>query len=208
MRKLTYILFALLASATLGVASAQRAAIKTNVLGLAVGNLNVEASRMLAPKWSVHLGLEAKPFSYPLPAPVGLLNYVEGLSSTAQDIVELGTIKHTEHYTIEPSLRYWTHGVYNRGFFFGVHAVGTRFSYGDNHLNRTYRQGWGVGAGLSLGYNRELTKRLNLELEFGLAGLYRRYRVLEGETGHRYPSEYSGVIPMVSRLGVSLVYTL
>lgn len=208
MKKIVGLAFVLLASLISTPMSAQRAALRTNLLGLATANLNIEASRMLSPRLSVHLALQAKPFAYPLPAPVGLLRYIEGLDSNTAHITEFGTIKHTENYTIQPSLRYWTRGVYNRGWFFGTHAVATLFKYGGDHIDSNYRDGWGVGAGLSLGYSFELSKRLNLEGELGFAALYRSYNMVNGTTDSRSSVRTTDIIPSVSRLGISLVYLL
>lgn len=188
---------------------AQRAAVRTNLLGLATGNINIEASRMIGSNWSAHLSLQAKPWAYPLPAPVGLLRYVEGLDSGQNRVMEFGTIKHTENYTIQPSLRYWTHGAYNRGLFFGVHAIGTMFEYGGDKYDANYRKGWGIGAGASFGYSYELSQRINLEFELGLGGLYRSYKLISGETDKPISNTtYRNLIPTVSRLGISLVYLL
>ncbi len=189
-------------------ALAQRAALRTNLLGLATANLNLEASYMLSPSLSMHLALQAKPFSYPLPAPVGLLRYVEGLDSGQDNLAKLGTIKHTENYTVQPSLRYWTRGVYNRGWFFGFHTIATMFKYGGDRFDANYRDGWGVGAGLSLGYSFELSKRFNLETELGIGGLYRSYNLVNGKTKAKSALRTADIVPSLSRFGVSIVYLL
>lgn len=187
---------------------AQRMALRTNVLGLASGNLNLEVSHIVGHSWSAHLMLQAKPFSYPLPAPIGLLRWAEGLDAGLGNVTEFGTIKHTENYTVQPSIRYWSNGTYNRGLFLGVHGIATLFKYGGDKFSSTYRDGWGVGAGASVGYSYELSKRFNLELEFGLAGLYRSYNLVDGETDIKSTITTTDFIPTVSRLGINLVYTL
>ena len=187
---------------------AQRMALRTNALGLATGNINLEVSHIVGHNWSAHLMLQAKPFSYPLPAPVGLLRWAEGLDSETYRITEFGTIKHTENYTVQPSIRYWTNGAYNRGLFLGVHGIATLFKYGGDKFSSTYRDGWGVGAGASVGYSQELSKRFNLEFELGLGGLYRSYNLVNGETDVKSATTTTDFIPTVSRLGISLVYTL
>lgn len=188
--------------------TAQRAAVGTNLLGLATANLNLELSHMVAPRWSVHLALEAKPWSYPLPAPVGFLRCIEGLDKGTQHLAEFGTIKHTEHYSIQPSLRYWTRGVYNRGLFFSLSGVATLFKYGGDKFESNYREGWTAGVGASLGYSFELSKRWNLEAELGIAGLFRSYQMVDGETNVKSEVKKQDFVPSFSRLGVSLVYIL
>lgn len=208
MKRLRYIFLALCLVSGLYNLGAQRSALRINLLGLATANLNLEASRMLGAKWSAHLSLQAKPWAYPLPMPVGALRYIENLDNHEQNLLEFGTIKHTENYTVQPSLRYWTKGAYNRGLFFGLHAIGTLFEYGGDKFDTRYRKGWGIGAGLSFGYSHELSQRLNLELELGLGGLYRNYKLVSDETDKAYYGTYKDLIPTVSRLGVSLVYLL
>ena len=44
--------------------SAQSYSLRTNVLGLATTNLNVEASMTLSRKWSVHLPVQYNPFKF------------------------------------------------------------------------------------------------------------------------------------------------
>lgn len=189
-------------------AVAQRAALRTNLLGLAVGNINIDASHMISSKMSVHLSLQAKPFSYPLPAPIGLIRWAEGLENSTQYLAEFGTIKHTENYTIQPGVRYWMRGVYNRGVFVGLQAIGSIYKYGGDKFSSNYRDGWGVGAGLSVGYSREIAKRLNLELELGIGALYRSYKLIDTESDHKYPATVTDQVPTVSKLGISLVYLL
>lgn len=189
-------------------ALAQRAALRTNLLGLAVGNINIDASHMISSKMSVHLSLQAKPFDFPLPAPVGLIRWAEGLENSTQYLAEFGTIKHTENYTIQPGVRYWMRGVYNRGVFFGLQAIGTIYKYGGDKFSSSYRDGWGVGAGLSVGYSRELAKRLNLELEIGIGALYRSYNFVNTTSGYKNPTTVTDQVPTVSKLGISLVYLL
>lgn len=209
MKKLLYLALSLLASVALGqTLEAQRAALRTNVLGLAVGNINLEASHMVGKRWSAHLSLQAKPFSYPMPAPLGLLRYAEGLDKGSNRLDQFGTIKHTENYTVQPSLRYWTRGVYNRGWFFGLHGVSSLFKYGGDRFDSNYREGWAAGAGLSAGYSFELAKRFNIEAEIGVAALYRNYDLISGRTDNVISTGHTDIIPSVSRLGVSLVYTL
>lgn len=209
MKKLFYLALSLVASVGLGhTLQAQRAALRTNVLGLITGNINLEASHMVGKRWSLHLGLQAKPFGYPLPAPIGVLRYVEGLDKGSKRLDQFGTIKHTENYTVQPSLRYWTHGPYNRGWFFGLHGVASLFKYGGDRFDSNYREGWAAGGGLSLGYSIELSKRFNIEAEVGAAMLYRSYDLVSGSTDKVISTGHSDMVPALSRLGVSLVYTL
>lgn len=62
MKKRSFLLGSLLAF-TLGV-SAQSYSLRTNVLGLATTNLNLEASMTLGRKWSLHLPVQYNPFRF------------------------------------------------------------------------------------------------------------------------------------------------
>ena len=62
MKKRSFLLGSLLAFA-LGV-SAQSYSLRTNVLGLATTNLNLEASMTLGRKWSLHLPVQYNPFRF------------------------------------------------------------------------------------------------------------------------------------------------
>lgn len=189
-----------------GILSAQRVALRTNLLALATGNINIEGSVMLSGNVSLHLPLQAKPFAYPLPLPVGVLHYAEGEGSS-QILREFGTVKRTENFTIQPGLRYWMRGVYNRGVFIGAYAIGSWFKWGEDKLDPNYKQGYGLGAGLSIGYNYELSKRWNLEAEVGLGGLWRTYDRVHAQTQSAYQSNKDIILTM-PRLGISLTYLL
>ena len=63
MKKKKNLLLALLCCAGVTV-SAQSYSLRTNVLGLATTNLNVEASMTLSRKWSFHLPVQYNPFKF------------------------------------------------------------------------------------------------------------------------------------------------
>lgn len=185
---------------------AQRASLRTNLLGLAAGNLNLEYSRMISPNFTAGVLVQLKPISYPLPAPVGLLRYMEGLTNQKEHILKFGTIKHTENYTLEPTIRYWFLGAYNQGLFLGGHAMASYFKYGGDRFDSTYRQGFSVGAGVSAGYSFNLSLRCNLEVELGLGYVYRDYRNVY--TNGVKSERMTDFVPTFSRLGLNLTYLL
>lgn len=185
---------------------AQNVALRTNVLALAAGNINLEGSLRLGSRWSFHLPVQARPFSSPIPMPIGLLRYVEG-EGPSKDFLEFGRSEYTDNYTIQPGFRLWATTAYGRGAFIGGYAIGTWFRQGINKLDPDYNRGFGVGAGVSVGYSYELSTRFNIEAEAGLGFLWRDYERVSRATGLAYEHE-TGVVPMVPRLGVSFVYLL
>lgn len=186
-----------------GSLKAQRQALRANLLGWATANFNVEYSRIISEKLTVGVVLQAKPFSYPLPAPIGFLHRIEGRTSENEKIASFGTIKHTENYTIQPSIRYWGSAPYDR-WFVGLHGVATKFKYGGDRLDPTYLDGMGFGLGASAGWSFYLSRKFNLEAELGIGFLARNYKEVY-EDGSKSGSK-SDVIPSLTRLGVSLVY--
>lgn len=186
---------------------AQRIALRTNLLALATANINIEGSLMLTPSLSVHLPLQVKPVGYPLPAPTGLLAFLSGETSSSQHILKVGTIKYTENYTVQPGLRYWSNGVYNRGVFLGVFGIATKYRWGSDNMDVQYKDGYGFGGGVSLGYSYELSTRWNIEGELGVGALWRKYK-LGTPSSATLGAEQTDVALVLPRIGVSLVYIL
>lgn len=65
---------------------------------------------------------------------------------------------------LQPELRHWTCGKYE-GHFFGVHAHGAKWF---GCWDKTQRDGWMAGAGLSYGYDWIISKHWNIEASIGL----------------------------------------
>lgn len=132
------------------VASAQKAAIKSNLLYWgAVASPNVGMEFALGKRTTLELG-----------GGFNLWNLKDG--------------KRFKHWLVQPELRYWTCEAFN-GHFFGLHAHGAQFNVGgwDIPLGRlaafkdTRYQGYLYGAGLSYGYHWILSPRWNFELSLG-----------------------------------------
>lgn len=186
--------------------NAQRVALRTNLMGLATGNINLEGSLFVNSRLSLHLPIQAKPFSYPLPVPVGLLRWME-FGGENSYIDQLGTVAHTENVTILPGIRYWSSSVYNRGFFVGLYAIGSWFRWGGDKYDPNYREGWSAGLGGSIGYSMELSPRWNIETEVGLGGVSRAYNHIKHTTNEAYRSD-KDIILTIPKIGISLVYII
>lgn len=187
-------------------ALAQRWAVRTNVLALATGNINADLSLALGSRISLHLPIQYRPYTLPVHAPIGLLHWMEGdLFNT--HLAKMGKLDHAENLTVMPGLRYWMNGVYNRGLFFGAHAVGKLFTYGGTDLVNRYKDGYALGGGLSVGYSLELSPRWNIEAEIGGSAYWRTYD-LHRRDGAKLTEGLTDMHVALSRLGISLTYLL
>ena len=137
MKKRSFLLGSLLAF-TLGV-SAQSYSLRTNVLGLATTNLNLEASMTLGRKWSLHLPVQYNPFRF---------------SKNRQ----------FRNLYVAPGVRYWLLESY-MGPFIGMHGTAGTYSVGNLFGSRYRYEGEGYGVGVSIGKAYQLSTHWNVEWE-------------------------------------------
>lgn len=161
------------------VVKAQKYSLRTNLLGLATTNLNLEAGLAVGRQWSVHVPVTYNPFV-------------------------LSTDKRFQNLTVEPGARYWFLETFSQSFI-GFQALYSRFHVGG--LTNDYRyDGSGVGVGISYGYSRVLKNRWNIEFEAGLGVFgadYDKYRCKEcGE----WLGKEKKVFLIPSKVSVALVY--
>lgn len=156
--KLKYLaLLTLLIGAGLG-ASAQDAALKTNLLSDAALNPNLGVEFGLAPRWTLDVS--------------GQLN-----------LWTVGNGHKWRHWAVQPEARYWFCQRF-AGHFVGVHALGGQYNWGKLDLpfkflgtdfrklkDRRY-EGWGVGAGVAYGYAWPVARHWNIEAEFGFGWIW------------------------------------
>lgn len=154
MKKILFIGIALLFSASL---SAQKFALKNNLVYDATLTPNLAFELGLGPKTTLELGGGYQWWDY---------NEDPG--------------KKFRHYLIQPELRFWSCERFN-GFFWGIHLHGGEFNvagiklpFGAFPSLKDHRyEGYFYGAGVSIGNQWILGKRWNLEASIG-AG-YARY---------------------------------
>ncbi len=153
------IAFLLLVAASTSV-SAQKAALKTNIVSDALLSPNIGIEIGLAPKWTLNAA--------------GQLN--------------LWTVNGHKwrHWLVQPEARYWFCHRF-QGHFLGLHAIGGEFNFGNikngiNFLGTDLRplkdrryEGWGAGAGIGYGYDWILNRHWNLEAEIGIGWIHARY---------------------------------
>lgn len=142
-------------------ASAQKVALKTNLVSDALLNPNLGLEVGLAPKWTLDIS--------------GQLN-----------AWKLSNGRRWKHWAAQPEARYWFCDRF-AGHFIGVHAHGGQYNIGGfdgkwnllgtdaRKLKDTRYQGWFVGAGVAYGYAWILGKHWNLEAELGIGWSYTRY---------------------------------
>lgn len=161
MKLITKILSGLvLAAASALGAQAQTVGLKTNLINDALLSPNIGIEIGLAPKWTLDI--------------VGEGNFWTVKSRT------------WKHVYAQPELRYWLCQRF-AGHFFGVHALGGIYNFGNLDLNYNFLgsdlrelknqryQGWAAGAGIAYGYAWPVHKHWNVEAELGIGWLYTRY---------------------------------
>ena len=141
-------------------ASAQKAALKTNLISDAVTSPNLGVEFRMKPKWTMDIS--------------GQMN--------TWNIHQ----RRWCHWMVMPEARYWFCEAFEDSFL-ALHVLGGQYNVGNIHNNikflgsdfsqlSDYRfQGWAVGAGIGYGYDWMLAKHWNLEFEIGIGWIYTRY---------------------------------
>lgn len=169
--KLTYIRYAVMHTRALFVAlmllagccglSAQKVAVKTNLLydALLTANAGIEVG--LAPKWTLDVS-----------GNINAWDFSNG--------------KKWKHWLVQPEARYWFCQRF-AGHFVGAHLIGGQFNVG--HIDLPFKflgtdfrelkdhrwQGWMAGAGVAYGYTYILDRHWSIEGEIGFGWIYSRY---------------------------------
>lgn len=141
------------------ITSAQRLAIKSNLLYDATSTINLGFEFATAQYWTFELSANYNPWTF-------------------------SDIKKMKLWMLQPELRWWTCHRFS-GHFIGFHALGGAYNWGGmlpwgfgngkmfglienkNILNNRY-QGWAVGAGATYGYQFIVNNRISIETSIGL----------------------------------------
>ena len=174
-------------------ASAQKVALKTNLLYDATATVNAGIEIGLAPRWTLDI------------------------SGTFND----WTMSHNrkwKHWLVQPEARYWFCERFS-GHFIGIHAHGGEYNFGNlkngikflgsdfSKLTDNRYQGWYVGGGLSYGYAWILGKHWNLEAELGIGYIYTRFDKYPcAECGEKIEEDASHHYFGPTKLALSIVY--
>lgn len=174
-------------------ASAQKVALKTNLLYDATATVNAGIEIGLAPRWTLDI------------------------SGNFND----WTMSHNrkwKHWLVQPEARYWFCERFS-GHFIGIHAHGGEYNFGNlkngikflgsdfSKLTDNRYQGWYVGGGLSYGYAWILGKHWNLETELGIGYIYTRFDKYPcAECGEKIEEDASHHYFGPTKLALSIVY--
>ena len=160
MRRFILIL-GLIAMFSIQESSAQKWAIKSNLLYDATTTINLGIETALAEKWTFDLSGNWNPFQF-------------------SDNMKW------KHWLVQPEVRYWTCRRFG-GHFFAAHLLGGQYNWGNidfipNFLGSNFSElrdhrfeGWFAGAGIGYGYAWMLGKHWNLEAELCVGAAYTSY---------------------------------
>lgn len=154
---------------------------RTNLVGLATGNLNLEFGMTLNKKFSLHLPVQYNPFIY-------------------------NREKNTkfQNLTVMPGARYWLRESFMDQFV-GFSLIGSRYHIGNLFDDYRY-DGWGAGAGVSFGWTYPMAPRWNFEWELGVAGVWASYdKSVCKSCGYTYGKENKWYV-LPHKVAVSLIY--
>ncbi len=148
MRKKRILLASVVLCSTLHSA-AQFYSVRTNLVGLATTNLNIEASMTLNRNWSLHVPVQYNPFVFK-------------------------DNRQFRNFYIAPGVRYWFLESYNSTFV-GAHIAAAEYGIGNLFGNKYRYEGSGIGAGISIGHAYTLGKKWNIEWEIGVGAIWLDY---------------------------------
>lgn len=186
-----WIMYLIAAGLTSGI-SAQKVALKSNLLYDAALSPNLGIEVGLAPKWTLDVS-------------------GQGNFWTVND-------HKWKHWLIQPEARYWFCDRF-AGHFIGAHLLGGQYNVGGinlpfsflgtdfKKLKESRYQGWFGGLGVAYGYAWAMSEHWNLEAELGIGWTYTRYdRFRCAGCGKKIeenkPHNYFGV----TKAAINLVY--
>lgn len=154
MKRILNIIIIILLSAICLTGTAQKIAVKSNLLGWATATPTLGAEIGLDDRWTLNTHIYYNPFTF-------------------------RDNRKWKHIRVQPEVRYWLCQKFN-GHFFGLHVLYTHFNAGQVPLPfgifpdvKKYRyQGNTYGAGLSYGYQWILTPRWSIEGSIGVGYKY------------------------------------
>lgn len=157
MKRILNIIIIILLSAICLTGTAQKIAVKSNLLGWATATPTLGAEIGLDDRWTLNTHIYYNPFTF-------------------------RDNRKWKHIRVQPEVRYWLCQKFN-GHFFGLHVLYTHFNAGQVPLPfgifpdvKKYRyQGNTYGAGLSYGYQWILTPRWSIEGSIGVGYKYNTF---------------------------------
>ena len=171
-------------------------AIKTNVPLLLVGTPNVGMEFTVSQQFTTNLDILWMPYMF----------------KKHEEVLRALVGSADLRYYVKP-LYYYTNNMYD-GFYLGPYVEAGNFNIGfwRGEERESYRyKGWGISAGLSLGYKFYLSKRFRLDLNLGLGYAHLQYDKYQlGGEWADYPLELKDTRAWFgpTKFGVHLVYNL
>ena len=171
-------------------------AIKTNVPLLLVGTPNVGMEFTVSQQFTTNLDILWMPYMF----------------KKHEEVLRALVGSADLRYYVKPRY-YYTNNMYD-GFYLGPYVEAGNFNIGfwRGEERESYRyKGWGIPAGLSLGYKFYLSKRFRLDLNLGLGYAHLQYDKYQlGGEWADYPLELKDTRAWFgpTKFGVHLVYNL
>lgn len=171
-------------------------AIKTNVPLLLVGTPNVGMEFTVSQQFTTNLDILWMPYMF----------------KKHEEVLRALVGSADLRYYVKPRY-YYTNNMYD-GFYLGPYVEAGNFNIGfwRDEERESYRyKGWGISAGLSLGYKFYLSKRFRLDLNLGLGYAHLQYDKYQlGGEWADYPLELKDTRAWFgpTKFGVHLVYNL
>ena len=171
-------------------------AIKTNVPLLLVGTPNVGMEFTVSQQFTTNLDILWMPYMF----------------KKHEEVLRALVGSADLRYYVKPRY-YYTNNMYD-GFYLGPYVEAGNFNIGfwRGEERESYRyKGWGISAGLSLGYKFYLSKRFRLDLNLGLGYAHLQYDKYQlGGEWAGYPLELKDTRAWFgpTKFGVHLVYNL
>lgn len=171
-------------------------AIKTNVPLLLVGTTNVGMEFTVSQQFTTNLDILWMPYMF----------------KKHEEVLRALVGSADLRYYVKPRY-YYTNNMYD-GFYLGPYVEAGNFNIGfwRGEERESYRyKGWGISAGLSLGYKFYLSKRFRLDLNLGLGYAHLQYDKYQlGGEWADYPLELKDTRAWFgpTKFGVHLVYNL
>lgn len=153
MKRILFPLILLFAALSCADASAQKAAIKSNLLYDATTTINLGAEFKVGERTTLELPFSYNPWTF-------------------------SDNKKFKHFLAQPEFRWWACEPFT-GHFWGVHAHYAYFNVGGvsplHIIKENRHEGWLAGAGISYGYSLLLGRRWSLEGTIGVGYAYIDY---------------------------------
>ncbi len=162
------------------IGRAQSYSLRTNIVGLASANLNIEASMTLNRNWSLHVPLQYNPFI-------------------------IHDRKQFRNFYMAPGARYWFLQSYI-GSFIGMYGTGAVYSIGNLFGNKHRYEGSAYGLGVSFGHAYQLSRRWNFEWEVGAGLSWVKYKRFECYKCGDLLSREEGLRFLPNRVALNFVY--